>query len=161
MSRPIASVYLPGGVSRQMTTRPGHFIRFQGGEAKVYDERDMPAVLRQADAIVSPVMEKLDWLPDWMRACGEHKPPVADIRLPEGYSVIGEWPEYRLVRPLVYEDFPVEASSVVPESAKKPETTSVRRGRGRPRKEPAKEPESILVDDIFAGWEPKAEDLKD
>ena len=156
MSQPIALAYLSGGVNKQLTTRPGHSIRFNGGEARIYDERDMPAVLRTPGVIVSPVEEKVDWVPQWMQQCGEHKPPVADIRLPGGYSISGAWPDYILERPsptmtVLASDMAVEAGTTI--APKK------RRGR-KPKKQakqtssPVVEIPSLELEDLnLEGWE--------
>lgn len=117
MTAPIATVYLPGGVSRMVPTRPGRTVRFLGGQAKVFDERDMPAILRIDGAIVTPEESKLDWIPHWMVQCGENHPPRADVRLPLGFSISGNYPDYVLHRP----DDPKKNKGGRPPKAQPPE----------------------------------------
>lgn len=86
-------MYEPGTFA--FSTTPGRRVEVRGGHAPIFDHRDMVHVLRRPAAIVEPVVEFLDWLPEWLQQCGEHKPPCATVRLPEGYT-LGAPPDYAL-----------------------------------------------------------------
>lgn len=96
---PVADVYLTGpqaGKSLSYTTLPGKVLAFRGGAARVFDEREMPWVLRHPDMEVTPAPRYLDFLPTWMNRCGESDPPRARLSLPEGLEVAGTPTQYRL-----------------------------------------------------------------
>lgn len=61
----IATVYLPGGVSKAVRTFPGHVLPFVGGKAEVKHEWDMPHVLAMPDALVQVSKDWREWLPKW------------------------------------------------------------------------------------------------
>lgn len=97
MRQIIADAFLRGGQNAAITTYPGRRIDFRGGHARIVDERDMPALLRMSNIVLEVRPEKVEWLPGWMKACGEWNPPKADVRIPQGFT-LGPAPDYELIR---------------------------------------------------------------
>ena len=92
----LADVYIPGKTAAIRTT-PGRTVKMVGGRAEIREPRDMPHMLRREDATVEVARSHVDWLPDWLRACGDdiRNCPKAKLILPDGFS-LGPAPEYIL-----------------------------------------------------------------
>lgn len=100
MARPkLADAYVVPSRSFSLPTTPGRRLDFRGGHAVLYDARDVPHVLRREDVIVEPDPRWLDWLPDWLHACGDPQRVRANIRLPKGTSLEWQDDRWQVVRP--------------------------------------------------------------
>lgn len=102
MSRLIATVYLPGtGINRAVPTGGDRKIEFRGGAAFVTDERDMPAALAMAGAIVEVEPRWIDFLGAWAAKCSINTPAIAQAKVngPEADDIaIGPAPSYEVTR---------------------------------------------------------------
>lgn len=137
-TRPNRSIALP--------TTPGRKLDFRGGCAHVFDERDLHVLLQRDDIIIDFQQEWAERVPGYLNDLGELKTPRADIRLPDGQQLAGQWPDWHIagrapvveepvVEPAANEEeytYDFDEEPELGESWTEPQT--VRRGPGRPRK---------------------------
>jgi hypothetical protein len=71
-------------------------VDFRANLAAVRDERDLIACLRHPGVQVDVVPEYVDWIAGVMNQCGTAQPPKALVRLPAGFSVVGEPGSYEV-----------------------------------------------------------------
>ncbi len=140
----LACAYHPTGAQWSIQTTPGRRLAFSGGVARITDARDMPYALRRDDLIIEVEPAYVDWVPDWLKACGEFFPAKAELRLPEGYSV-GPAPQFTLTPPDAPEPVPtrvfidgveqdVEPAPLLVGSWADPEPPKPKHAGGRPPK---------------------------
>lgn len=152
MSSPIAIIYpTDGRPTRVVPTRPGVQVRMIGGAGKVYNARDMPALLRRQDISISLEDSQAFHLPQWVAECGEFDRPRAVVRI-HGDTQDLQPPDYALP-PALESETELETQTEQPPAAP---PRSARLAARADHEHPATPP-SDAVQSILDGWEPPEE----
>lgn len=94
----IAEAYCQTRTNFAISTTPTRRVEFRGCHATIRADVDVIPVLRTPGIVVEFSRDFVDWVPGWMRGCGAHKPPQAEVQLPNGLK-LGPAPDYELIRP--------------------------------------------------------------